>query len=478
MINDDTFHQYIVMQGFQPSSDIIAAAEHGEEVDEGAVLQLAEEQHQQRPQHQQPAPHLHQLNYITQAAPDSSADDDDDRSADDKEEDDQGGAQGGEDNSQDPAVEPSATAATASNSGEDTHSASLFTLFLASLNVQRDVPNRPSFAADSLEHSNAAALAIGPPTADTEAAANPSEVDEAARLQQGHQQGEVSQPAASATTSSRGTLVQHLQQAPRTVPNIHFHRHQQAAQSNNLPMSEYTYENLFGSNGMLFPMPTNSVYNSLYEAIIQATPSAFQGELRELLYQIDPIVTLGFVPDSSILANWDAGCELAVDPESVQKFRPVLKYLAGVLKKDKREQKKKQRGLGGGGGGGDDHGGDDDGYDDDDDDDDYDDIPDDKDGNDPADDGSQPELFDRLRKEREKRQSKRTAHQQYRLANIVLDYLLHYVSKQGVLLRQAHLIARNNARSMNEALAQMDDGKKINVSPPLFPNDFSSYSQS
>jgi hypothetical protein len=224
-------------------------------------------------------------------------------------------------------------------------------------------------------------------------------------------------------------------------------------------------------------MPTNSVYNSLYEAIIQATPSAFQGELRELLYQIDPIVTLGYVPDSNLLANWDAGCQLAVDPESVQKFRPVLKYLAGVLKKDKREQKKKQRGLGGGGGGGDDHGGDDDGYDDDDDDD-YDDIPDDKDGNDPADDGSQPELFDQLRKEREKRQSKRTAHQQYRLANIVLDYLLHYVSKQGVLLRQAHLIARNNARTMNEALAQIDDGKKINVSPPLFPNDFSSYSQS
>jgi hypothetical protein len=72
MVIDDAFHSYIVMQHFQPTSDMIDAANHGA-INEGAVFQLAEEQHHQRQQQQeaqeQQLPQQQQppLNYITQA---------------------------------------------------------------------------------------------------------------------------------------------------------------------------------------------------------------------------------------------------------------------------------------------------------------------------------------------------------------------------------------------------------------------------
>jgi hypothetical protein len=460
MAIDDQIHQYIIMQGFQPSSEAIDAVERGEDVNQDAIFQLAEEQHQQRPQpqqqNQQPAP-----NFITQVAPEDEEEEEDDTD--------------GVNLVQEPAVQPP----TASNPGEDTHLPSLFTLFLASLNVQRDVPNHPSFAADRQSGSDSvAALADGATVpAETEA---PGNINRSAGAQQqpadsaaatpsrGSEikgSGAQQQPAESAAaTPSRGSLVEGLQQAPRRTQ---FHRQQQPDQTRSLPASDYTYESLFASNEMLFPMPTNSRYLNLYEDIVQNVPAAFRDEMWSLFGHVDSIVSLGFRPGTSLLSDWEATIDnLAADPVLVKRFAPLLKYLATVIKKEKRAQKKKHSGMGGGGGEGDDHGGDDD---DDDDDDDYSDFPEEQDSNDPADDGSQPGLFKEMKKEREKRESKRMAFQQYRLANILLDYLLHHVSCQGLRLRQAHVISRSNARTMNEALAQITVGKKINVSPHHSP---------
>jgi hypothetical protein len=151
----------------------------------------------------------------------------------------------GEDDSSD----PSATAAATSNSGEDPPSASLFTLFLASLTVQRDVPNCPSFA-DHQQHSNL-----------TEAMATQAAQQQ---QQQQQQQGEGLHVASHAEVpnSCRGTLVEHLQQAPPrvAVANSRQGIQQQPAQLNNLPFENYRYPNLHDSYTILFPMPTNEVY--------------------------------------------------------------------------------------------------------------------------------------------------------------------------------------------------------------------------
>ena len=181
MAIDDQIHQYIIMQGFQPSSEAIDAVERGDEVNQDAIFQLAEEQHQQRPQpqqqNQQPAP-----NFITQVAPEDEEEEEDDTD--------------GVNLVQEPAVQPP----TASNPGEDTHLPSLFTLFLASLNVQRDVPNRPSFAADRQSQSDYVAALDDCATvpAETEAPGN-SEINRSGAQQQ---------PADSAAaTPSRGSEI-------------------------------------------------------------------------------------------------------------------------------------------------------------------------------------------------------------------------------------------------------------------------------
>jgi hypothetical protein len=481
MAIDDQIHQYIIMQGFQPSSEAIDAVERGDEVNQDAIFQLAEEQHQQRPQpqqqNQQPAPN--HPNFITQVAPEDEEEDEEDEEEDNTD---------GVNLAQEPAVQP-VIPPTASNPGEDTHlPSSLFTLFLASLNVQRDVPNRPSFPADRQSQSDYVAALDDCATvpAETEAPGN-SEINRSGAQQQPadsaaatpsrgseiNVSGAQQQPADSeAATPSRGSLVEGLQQAPTAIRRTQFHRQQQADQTRSLLACDYTYESLFASNEMLFPMPTNSRYLNVYEDIVQNVPAAFRDELWSLFGHVDPIVSLGFRPGTSLLSDWEATIDnLAADPVLVKRFAPLLKYLATVIKKEKREQKKKHSsGMGGGGGEGDDHGGgDDDDGDDDDDDDDYSDFPEEQDSNDPADDGSQPGLFEQLKKEREKRESKRMAFQQYRLANILLDYILHHVSRQGLRLRQAHVISRNNARNMNEALAQITVGKKINVSPHHSP---------
>ncbi len=292
MVIDNAFRIYTVMQHFQPTSDMIDAANHGGAINEGAVFQLAEEQHHQRQQQQeaqeQQLPQQQQppLNYITQAEevrespaaaneeeaeesdvnynPNSQSDEDEeDKQELDFDDDDvdaeelqalrdEGQAAkdvetkldgDGEDDSSD----PSATADATSNSGEDPPYASLFTLFLASLTVQRDVPNCPSFA-DHQQHSNP-----------TEAMAT-----QAAQQQQQQQQGKGLHVASHAEVpnSRRGTLVEHLQQAPPrvAVANSRQGIQQQPAQLNNLPFENYRYPNLHDSYTILFPMPTNEVY--------------------------------------------------------------------------------------------------------------------------------------------------------------------------------------------------------------------------
>jgi hypothetical protein len=219
-------------------------------------------------------------------------------------------------------------------------------------------------------------------------------------------------------------------------------------------------------------MPTNEVDQTLYDTIVNLTPAALHPELRVLMRQLDSIVTAGFLPDSSVLQQTDLDDEdtaesasIGVDPEDVKKFRPLIKYLTEVNKKYRRENRKKKHIEGGGG----------DGDDGDVDDDDYEDIPEDQDGTDPEDDGSQPELFKQLKEQREKRKRKRIAHQQFRHMSVLLDYVLEHVSRQGALLRQAHLLARNQARTVNQMMAQLDKGQEINVSPLFLLLAFISY---
>ena len=59
--------------------------------------------------------------------------------------------------------------------------------------------------------------------------------------------------------------------------------------------------------------------------------------------------------------------------------------------------------------------------------------------------------------------------------SVLLDYVLEHVSRQGALLRQAHLLARNQARTVNQMMAQLDKGQEINVRPLFLLLAFISY---
>jgi len=463
--------QMEIMQSFVTPSEMLDRMDAGEEVSEEEMYAAAcqqfvdrvEERHRQREhereqqqqhegeqgeqgQHEQ-APSIN-LPFVTQPDPDppSTEANSDSDPQDDEHSDSNGEGSAPSTGEQRAAEDDNGVLSSTQHAGgheeQDTGDdiqQSMFRLHLASLTVERDVPNRPSLHVQA-RRNTAIADAPNAPAPDVVAPQAIAAINEAnpPNIAEAHNAPapDVVAPQAIAAVNEANS------------PNANVVVRSSYQQ---FPHSYYNKLRLMCSYGMLFPMPDNHAYLPMYWHHADLDPTLDRNDLIMFQNMIIPIFEhfLYQREDHFMSIRTDISEEDAsqvFDDTALTALSPLLN-----LYKTRIRNSRSDAGVGGGGGGGGGDGGDGD--------DDYDDLPDDEEDEEDymQEDGMLDEINESLQKSKKE-------HEAWSACLIVVNSLLHSHSGQGSLLRECHLDSRNKCRTFSEAMNELKKGHPVKVS--------------
>jgi hypothetical protein len=458
--------QMEIMQSFITPSEMLDRMDAGEQIPEEEMYAAAcqqyvdrvEERHRQRCEREREQQQQHEgeqgeqggheqapsfnLPFVTQPDPDptnpsTDADDSDFEPQDDEQSDSNGEGSAQSTGEQRGAEEDGVLSI--DEPGDDLQQ-SMFRLHLASLTVQRDVPNRPSLhvharcrnAAIADVAPNAPAPDVAPGDIAAVNEANPPNANDA--------------PNAPAPDVVAPQDIAAINEANPPNANV-----EPRSSYRQYPPSYYNKLRLMNSYGMLFPMPDNPAYLPMYWHHADLDPTLDRNNLISFQNMVLPIFQhfLYQRQDHFMSIRTDISEEDAsqvFDGAALTALSPLL-YLYRTRIRNSRNDS----GVGGGGGG---DGGDGD--------DDYNDLPDDEDDEDDEEDHNMQDGM--LNEINESLQKYKKDHEAWSACLIVVNSLLNSHASQGSLLRECHLDSRNTCRTFSEAMNELKKGYSVKVS--------------